>query len=139
VNFEHITDDETVAIYSASNPIFGGILKEIRELSKKKPDATMSEGKVKIVNRVLNDLKSILESEPEGKYLDLLSDETLPQVSDAVLIMVQFETALICFASRYRQKAPIDWGDNKTRWVTPELIKLHNEFLESRNSYLGEE
>ena len=58
------TTKESVAIYLATNDIFLGILREIRELSKKKPDAIMSAGKVRIINRVLEDLKQILDKEP---------------------------------------------------------------------------
>ncbi|WP_417358543.1 MULTISPECIES: hypothetical protein [Gammaproteobacteria] len=80
-----VTTEESVAIYNATNDIFLGLLKEIRELSKKKPDAIMSAGKVGIINRVLEDLKLVLDKEPEGKFLDILDDENLPQTSDAVL------------------------------------------------------
>lgn len=128
MKFQNITNDEDVAIYRASNKIFEGLLQEIRELSKKKPDATMSEGKVKIINRVLVDLKSFLEKEPEGKYLDLLSDEALPQVSDAVLIMVQYETALNGFLMRYRRVVPFKRHDNTHRWVTPDVVKQYNDY-----------
>jgi hypothetical protein len=40
--FEFVTTDANVEVYGASKPIFEGILKEVRELSKKKPEATMS-------------------------------------------------------------------------------------------------
>ena len=56
-----VTTEKFVAIYQATNAIFLGLLKEIRELSKKKPDAIMSAGKVNIINRVLEDLKLVLD------------------------------------------------------------------------------
>ena len=118
-----------VATYSATNDIFIGIIKEIRELSKKKPDATMSAGKVKIINRILEDLKDILASEPEGKFLDLLDDKELPQTSDAVLVMVQYETVLRTFKSRYLNVYRDYQGDRHEAWVTPEFI----------NEYEGDE
>lgn len=117
LEFEYVTTDVAVEIYRASGPIFGGVLKEIRELSKKKPEATMSASKVKIVNRVLTDLLKILEDEPSGKYLYVLDDETLPQTSDAVLAMVQFETALTAFRRRYNKRIH---GENY--WITSELL-----------------
>jgi hypothetical protein len=64
----------------------------------------MSTGKVKIVNRVLNDVLVILKDEPAGKYLEILDDQSLPQVSDAVLVMVQFESALASFYKRYNRR-----------------------------------
>lgn len=119
--FEDVTTDAAVATYQASTPIFEGLIKEIRELSRKKPDATMSASKVKIVNRVLNDLLNILKAEPTGKYLEILNDESLPQVSDAVLTMVQFESALEAFKSKYRQ-----YVDDERHWITQESLDAWN-------------
>ena len=117
-NFEHITTDDTVAAYDASRDVFAGLMTEMRELSKKKPDATLSKSKVKLLNRVLNDIHTILKTEPEGKYLDLLDDEELPQNSDAVLVMVQFERALRGFEKRYKQNY-----HGQFYWITEEKIK----------------
>lgn len=123
MDLTNVTTKEAVATYSATNAIFTGLIKEIRELSKKKPDATMSAGKVKIINRVLEDLKSILAKEPAGKFLDLLDDKELPQTSDAVLIMVQYETVLRTFKSKYYKSYRDYQGDRREAWVTPEFIK----------------
>lgn len=122
------TTQENVAIYEATNAIFVGLIKEIRELSRKKPDATMSSGKVKIINRVLTDLKKILKNEPEGKFLDLLDDNDLPQTSDAVLVMVQYETVLRVFKGKYHKAYKAD-GRLEYAWVTPEFVK---EFKKQR-------
>ena len=119
--FEDVTTDAAVETYLASTPIFEGLIKEIRELSRKKPDATMSTGKVKMVNRVLNDLLNILKTEPTGKYLEILDDESLPQVSDAVLMMVQFESALEAFESKYHQ-----YIDSEHHWITQETLDAWN-------------
>lgn len=121
-NFDHITTIKAVSIYEATNNIFDALLREIRELSKKKPDAILSAGKVKLINRVLVDLKEILANEPQGKFLDLLDDQDLPQTSDALLIMVQFQTALKAFYERYHKA--IYWIEaGKTySWITPEVI-----------------
>lgn len=125
MDLETLTTVEDVATYEATNDIFKGLITEIRELSKKKPEATLSKGKVKLVNRVLVDLKSILENEPEGKFIDLLEDEELPQNSDAVLVMVQYETALLAYFKRYYKK--IDFGNRvfKYRWMTPEFVEFY--------------
>ncbi len=95
------TTRNAVDLYEASVGIFRGLISEVRELSKKKPDATLNKGKVRIINRVLADLQIVLGSEPEKKFLDLLDDEELPQTSDAVLVMVQYESALDEFPKRY--------------------------------------
>ena len=128
--YEHITTSADVDVYIASNEVFEGLLREIRELSKKKPEATMSSGKVKIVNRILEDLLTFLSREPEGKYLDKLGDDTLPQMSDAVLVMVQFETALAAFVHRYWKG---DYGEYY--WITREYI----EKLKTSEEEEGEE
>lgn len=118
-----VTTEDSVQTYLATNDVFSGLIKEIRELSKKKPDAIMSKGKVRIVNRVLEGIKDILEVEPEGKFLDLLDDDELPQTSDAVLVMVQYETALSAFKNKYFQRYNTGKYEYKTAWVTPDFVK----------------
>lgn len=95
------TTQAKVDLFVAARPIFAGLVGEIRELSKKKPDATMSAGKVRLVNRVLEDLLTALADEPTRKYLETLDDDALPQMSDAVLTMVQFESACAAYEDRY--------------------------------------
>lgn len=138
MELNHVATPEAISTYKASNNVFEGLIREIRALSKKKPDATMSNGKVKIVNRVLDDLKSILEGEPEGKYLDLLNDEELPQFSDAVLVMVQYETSLKSFYKRYRANVPIGLGDYSNGWVTQDVVNAHQKYLDRHHLYSEE-
>jgi hypothetical protein len=121
-DFENITTEACVAAYRATRDVFDALLSEVRDLSKKKPEATLSPGKVRIINRVLVDLLQFLESEPEGKYLEQLDDATLPQVSDALLIMVQFDAALKAFYKRYHRRVFDDWY-----WITAENMKQWDE------------
>jgi len=109
-----------VAEFSASSGVFGGLMKEMRELSKKKPDATLSVNKVKILNRILADIRILLKDEPQGKYLDLLDDDELPQNSDAVLVMVQHERALAAFEARYYVYLP---DSLERRWITKDEVE----------------
>ena len=95
------TTNAKVEAFNASSGVFAGLMHEMRELSKKKPDATLSKNKVRILNRVLTDIVSVLQDEPEAKYLESLDDDELPQNSDAVLVMVQHEKALAAFKKRY--------------------------------------
>lgn len=88
--------------YDATNAIFLAVQSEIKELSRKKPEAVMNTFKVTQVNRILADLHQFLKDEPEGKYLDLLDDDMLPQIGDAVVIMAQFEATLKQFWRRHR-------------------------------------
>ena len=118
--FQHVTTSAKVEEFQASSEVFGGLLHEMRELSKKKPDATLSEHKVKILNRILADVSAVLEDEPETKYLDLLNDEQLPQNSDAVLVMVQHETALAAFEKRYHVYLR---SLSERRWITADTVR----------------
>jgi hypothetical protein len=133
-DYEHVTTQAKVDIYHSSAPIFEGILGELRELSKKKPEATMSLSKVSIVNRVLADLLDVLKEEPDAKYLQPLDSDALPQVSDAVLVMVQFETALKSFKRRYYQRVSGDLC-----WITSEFIKEWEDELVEGEEEEGEE
>ncbi|SEI13925.1 hypothetical protein SAMN05216228_10264 [Rhizobium tibeticum] len=121
-DFDYVTSDEAVDIYGSTSQIFEGVLKEVRELCRKKPEATMSAGKVKIVNRVLTDMLGILKDEPTGKYLELLDDEALPQLSDAVLTMVQFETSMAAFRQRYFR-----YLHGKNYWITDVFVEEWNK------------
>ncbi|MCU9850553.1 hypothetical protein OEZ60_21495 [Defluviimonas sp. WL0024] len=133
---EYVTTDAIVRSYHATEPVFAGILREIRELSKKKPEATMSASKVKIINRVLSDLLVFLQSQPEGKYLEQLDDQTLPQVSDALMVMVQFETALASFAKRHRARDR--FSSILFHWVTEERLLEDEEAENEADEYFGE-
>ena len=124
-DYEHVTSLQAVAVYEATSPIFSGLLSEMRELSKKKPDTTLNKNKVMILNRMLQDLQAVLKDEPEEKYLDLLDDELLPQNSDAVLIMVQYETALRAFSRRYHGRI-----GGETSWITEEGVREWEEEME---------
>lgn len=117
--FPGITTDAKVAEYDASHDVFSSLFDEVKELSKKKPDASMSAGKVKIVNRVLANLLVVLEGQPDAKYLEVLDDDDLPQVSDAVLVMVQFKSALESFRSKHYRNVP----GHGLHWITQELIE----------------
>lgn len=95
---------EQVSIYRTVNPLFYELYKEVSLLAKKKPDGTLNKTKVSLLNRILQDLKSVLENEDHAKYLDLLDEDMLPQYSDVLLIMSQYKAALEKFSSRYHYK-----------------------------------
>lgn len=120
--FKHITSDSAVNIYEATEGVFMALLNEVRELSKKKPDAILSLSKVNLLNRVLGDLLDILRGEPEGKYLKILESDDLPQASDALLMMAQFDAALKSFKGRYYQYISTGTYTGENRWVTSENL-----------------
>ena len=96
----HYTKREKADAFDAVIGVFTELFKELKDLGKKKPETTLSASKVRIINRVLEDVRACLVGEPDHKYLDLLDDETLPQYSDAILILYQHEGALKSFRSR---------------------------------------
>lgn len=107
------TTQKKVDAYNSFYEVFSHLYKELKVLTGKRPAETLSESKVRIVNRLLQDIKDLMEGEPENKYLDLLDDETLPQYSDAILILSQYEGALKSFKERHYGW---DIANMETRW-----------------------
>lgn len=95
------TTREKAISYDAVISLLSALYEEIQELSKKKPEATLNAQKVKMINRLLQDLLLILAEEPNAKYLDLVNDEDLPQYSDVVLILSQYVAAMKAFHKKY--------------------------------------
>jgi hypothetical protein len=94
-------------------PILNSVFSELKELSKKKQDGALNELKVKMTNRILAEVKNILDDDPTVKFLDLLDAETLPTNSDAVLIIAQFKAAMEQYKSKH-----CDWSGTDYVWET---------------------
>lgn len=75
---------------------------EMKDFSKKNPDAALNERKVKSLNRILKDIKEILANEPTASYMDILDEDMLPSNSDVVLTMSQYRSALENYRKKYR-------------------------------------
>lgn len=75
---------------------------EMKDFSKKNPDAALNERKVKSLNRILKNIKEILANEPTATYMDILEEEMLPSNSDVVLTMSQYRSALENYRKKYR-------------------------------------
>jgi hypothetical protein len=103
------TTQDKVDTYESTLPFLKSLYNEIQILSKKKPDATVNQNKVKIINRLLMDIQTVLINEKDSKYLDLVNDEDLPQYSDVVIILSQYLVAMNKFKYRYFTKD--EWGD----------------------------
>ena len=99
-----------VRIYETTSPLLEAMQAELRELSKKKPEATLNKKKVALINRLLCDIRELLKDEDNSKYLDILDDESLPQYSDVVLIVSQYVAAMHAFESRYKPQDPITYS-----------------------------
>lgn len=98
------------------SPLLNSIYHEIKEFSKKKPDDVLNALKVKMINRVLTQVKDFLKNDPNIEFLELIDDTALPSYSDTVLIIGQFRAVLDQFKERFY------WQDESfnTRWHTTE-------------------
>lgn len=110
--------DAQVAKFRFLSPMLDSALSEMREFAKKKQDGIVSETKIRILNRLVTDLRDILKNEASLNFLDLLSEEKLPQNSDAVIVLGQYRAALDSFESRHHRQV-----DYKPTWVTKEWIE----------------
>ena len=95
------TTQEEADAYDAVISVFTELFKELKDLGKKKPEAVLSSSKVRLLNKVLADVANCLEGAPDHKYLDMLDDEALPQYSDAILMLSQYDGALKAFRERH--------------------------------------
>jgi hypothetical protein len=110
------TTQAKVNTYEMLHPILEKIAFEVRELSKKKQDGVLNELKVKMINRVLTQIKDLLKSEPSAQFLDLLDTDSLPTNSDSILIISQYDAALSTFKNKYYGRDK----DGSYRWFTKE-------------------
>ena len=111
--------ERTIDLYKLHKKMLQTLAIEVRELSRKKQEGTLNLTKVKMLNRVLKPLKEeVLGEVPASIFLDLLDEAALPNNSDAVLIISQYETALNEFQEEYwRVVNTRDYG-RLTFWAT---------------------
>lgn len=95
------TSHEKAALHEVTLPLIDAMHIEFKELSKKKPEAVLSKSKVKIVNRLLESCRIVLDSEASLDYLDLIDEDDVPQNSDVVLMLSQYVAAMKQFQSAY--------------------------------------
>jgi len=115
------TEDQ-VRKYAYLSPMLDSALDEMRGFSKKKQDGIVSATKIKILNRLLADIREILSGEPSADYLDPLDEEQLPENSDAVLVLGQYRAAVDAFrAAHYK------YAGGEHRWVTKEWIEEYQD------------
>lgn len=108
-----------VAKFQYLSPMLDSALAEMREFAKKRQDGIVSAMKIRLLNRLLTDLRGILANEESLQYLELLSDESLPQNSDAVIVLGQYRAAVQSFKKRNHR------DDYPPKWITKEWIDEH--------------
>jgi hypothetical protein len=120
------TEEETEKFEMLSS-LLDSNYKEMKEFSKKKPDGILNELKVRMVNKVLEQIKNILSTESTLEFLEILDNETLPSNSDTVLIIGQFKAAMEKYRNKYYYEDDIDSSlsshhlfSSYSRWHTKE-------------------
>lgn len=101
-NVEKLPSKSDVMIYIMLYDFLESAYVEMKDFSKKNPDAPLNDRKVKSLNRILKDVKKVLSDEPTASYMDVLDEEMLPTNSDVVLTMSQYRSALENYRKKYR-------------------------------------
>jgi hypothetical protein len=112
----HTISKEDAAQFDMLYPILRTVFDEVKEFSKKKQDGALNALKVKMTNKILSKVKTLLSNDPAAEFLELLDDVNLPTNSDAVLIIAQFRSAMIQFKQKHHGHIK-GLGD---RWFTPD-------------------
>jgi len=118
-NQSWLPTEKNIEDYSLLKDMLYAQRQEFGLLSKKKSDGQLNKMKIKMVNRVLEPLNELLKNEPSHKFLDVLNEDDIPTNSDVVLIISQYEKALLNFKNKYflidknyRDK----YGEAQARW-----------------------
>jgi hypothetical protein len=127
-DIEDAPTESQVAKFKYLSPMLDSALSEMREFAKKKQDGIVSATKIKILNRLLGDIRGILEREESAGYLDLLSEDQLPQNSDAVIVLGQYRAALNSFQEKHSHEINF-----RETWITKEWLEENPEYTESED------
>lgn len=95
------TTKEKAQTHDTMTPLLQAMYTEFKELSKKKPDSAVSKSKIKIVNRLLERVKTVLSDEESIEFLDMLDEDDVPQASDVTLILSQYVAAMNAFRDKH--------------------------------------
>jgi hypothetical protein len=125
---EKAPTESQVAKFEYLSPMLDSALSEMREFAKKRQDGIVSATKIKILNRLLTDIRWILEHEESLAYLDLLSEDQLPQNSDAVIVLGQYRAALNSFQAKHSHEINF-----RETWITKEWLEENPEYAESED------
>ena len=107
------TTKALAALHDTTMPLLEAMYREFQDLSKKKPDSAVNKQKIKIVNRLLDDMRTVLADEKSVQYLDRLEEDDVPQASDVTLVLSQYVAAMKAFHSRY-----YGWDNHEHKWFT---------------------
>ncbi|WP_454834358.1 hypothetical protein [Rahnella aceris] len=111
------TQDKAIT-HDTTTPLLKAMYVEFKEISKKKPDAAVSKSKIKIVNRLLEKVKTVLSDEESISFLDILDEDDVPQASDVTLILSQYVAAMDAFREKYH-----GWDGSEHTWYIKAVNK----------------
>jgi hypothetical protein len=115
--------EEQAAAYDRLVPMLVAAHREMSELSKKKQDGVVNTLKITMLNRLLSELSKVIADDPSYAFVDMLDTETLPQNSDAVLVLSQWQAALSQYKERHHGYDNVHGGH---RWFTVENPKTRD-------------
>ena len=95
------TTKEKALTHETTTPMLEAMYAEFKEISKKKPDSAINKSKIKIVNRLLEEVRTVLSEEASISFLDLLDEDDVPQASDVTLILSQYVAAMKAFRENH--------------------------------------
>jgi hypothetical protein len=105
------TTEEKGLTHDNMTPLLEAMYVEFKEISKKKPDSAVSKSKIKIANRLLEKVRTVLSDEESISFLDLLDEDDVPQASDVTLILSQYVAAMKAFHVKY-----YGWDGSNNTW-----------------------
>lgn len=109
--------NEQAAAYDRYVPMLEAAHREMTELSKKKQDGVVNTLKIKMINRLLAELSKVLEDDASRGFVDMIDEESLPQNSDVVLVLSQWQAALTQYKAKHHG---YDSPTGRHRWFTTE-------------------
>jgi hypothetical protein len=113
----HLPTNAMAHSYQYLSPALSSLYLEIKDLSKKKPDGIVTPYKLRLVNKTLSDIKQLLPVDPALSHVDVFSEDDLPQYSDLILVLGQFQAVRARFKAKFYR---YDRDRSGSRWVTQE-------------------
>lgn len=95
------TTAKKASTHDVTMPLLYAMSEEFKDLAKKKPEAAISKSKIVMANRLLAKVREVLADEESMEFLDLLDEDTVPQVSDVTLVFSQYVAAMKAFKEKY--------------------------------------
>lgn len=105
------TTEQKAQTHDNMTPLLEAMYAEFKEISKKKPDSAVSKSKIKIVNRLLEKVRTVLSDEESIGFLDVLDEDEVPQASDVTLILSQYVASMNAFRAKH-----YGWDGSNHTW-----------------------